>query len=198
MIFQMQLTDLQVEPKATTSTAQFGVSFASSDGKDLFVARRDGLSVHRLHPYTQWAKFREEAKRLWDKYKRIAAPQAIDMLVVRNINRLELSPDEQLESFVRLYPVIPEQLPQQLSNFAMSVDLPLGDLGRLIVNEGFIPPVDPNKVGLLLDITACKQLGPTSENVDEAAMWSILDQLRDAKDRAFEACITDTVRKMIS
>jgi len=92
IMFQFQVSDLQSEPKTSSSSSQVGQTFVSGDGLDIFMARRDGLSVHRLKPYTYWARFREEAKRLWTSYKELIPPQAIEMLLVRNINQIEVRP----------------------------------------------------------------------------------------------------------
>jgi uncharacterized protein (TIGR04255 family) len=197
ILFQFQVADLQSEPKTSSSSSQVGQTFLSADGLDIFVARRDGLSVHRLRPYTHWARFREEAERLWTRYKELNPPLVIEMLLVRNINQIEVDGGEKLQTVLRLYPTIPPELPQQLGNFALTVDLGLENGGRLILNEGLILSPAPDKLRLLFDITAYKQ-APPGENLNEAAIWSTLDQLRDAKDAAFEACITDLVRRNIS
>jgi uncharacterized protein (TIGR04255 family) len=197
IVFQFQVDDVNSEPRTSSSSSQIGQTFVSADGLNVFVARRDGLSVHRLKPYTHWAHFREEANRLWIKYKEIVQPQAIEMLLVRNINQIEVNDGEELQTVLKLFPTIPPELPQQLGNFAFTVDLGIDNGGRLILNEGVIPSIEPNKIRLLLDITAFKQAAP-GENIDEAAIWSTLDRLRDAKDAAFEACITDHVRRNIS
>jgi len=197
ILFQFQVADLQSEPKTSSSSSQVGQTFVSADGLDVFMARRDGLSVHRLKPYTHWARFREEARRLWTRYKELIPPQAIELLLVRNINQIEVNSGEDLQAVLKLFPTIPPDLPQQLGNFALTVDLGIENGGRLILNEGLIPSTGPDKVRLLLDITAYKQAAP-DENLDEGAIWLTLDQLRDAKDAAFEACITDSIRRAIS
>jgi uncharacterized protein (TIGR04255 family) len=116
-----------------------GQTFVSGDGLDVFMARRDGLSVHRLKPYTHWARFRKEARRLWTRYRDLIPPQAIELLLVRNINQIEVNSGEDLQSVLKLFPTIPPELPQQLGNFALTVDLGIENGGRLMLNEGLVP-----------------------------------------------------------
>lgn len=199
LMFEFQVSDVPTDPKVKASSAQIGVSFASADGRDVFVARRDGFSLHRLRPYTHWAVFRGEAQRLWKKYRDLVQPQAIDMLLVRNVNHLPIAQGQSIESVLRLYPAIPTELPQEFGNLALTLDLPSpAGRGRLLINEGLVPAIpDTSKMALLLDITAYIQSEPQS-SLTEEAIWSTLDQMRAAKNAAFEACITDEVRKSIS
>jgi len=197
IMFQFQVSDIQSEPKHSSTSTQVGQTFVSDDGLNVFIARRDGLSVHRLKPYTHWQQFREEGKRLWEKYRNLNPPQAIEMLLVRNINKIGVTSGEELQSLLKVFPAIPPELPQAFANFALTVDLLSKNGTRLVINSGIIPPIGSDTMALLLDITAYKQ-PPLSGPLDENGIWATLDELRDEKDRAFEACITERVRRSIS
>lgn len=71
--------------KQGTTFATFrpvGFLFASADEKQLFQARCDGFTMHRLAPYQGWEPFRDEARRNWDIYRREIHPQSVKRSVV--------------------------------------------------------------------------------------------------------------------
>src|SRR5262245_47703515 len=51
-----------------------GFLFATADEKQLFQARFDGFTMHRLAPYEGWEPFRDEARRLWNVYRQRVRP----------------------------------------------------------------------------------------------------------------------------
>ena len=58
----------------STSTKQLGFIFKSADEKQVFQARLDGFALSRLAPYEHWKPFRDEARRLWNVYRKVAQP----------------------------------------------------------------------------------------------------------------------------
>lgn len=196
MSFEVHVSDLDAVPQTKTTSTQIGHTFESGDGKNLFIARRDGISIHRLRPYTSWGPFKAEAQRLWEKYVGLFKPAAVEVLLLRNINQIEVGRDEQVESVSSFYPMIPPGISQVINNYALSVDLAQDDPSlHLLISGGTAGSAKPEKLAILLDITAYKQI---SNPLSEEQLWGHFDVLRRLKDDAFENCITDKVREMIA
>lgn len=180
---------------ATASQTQVGYIFSSSDQKQIFQARLDGVTFSRLAPYDRWETFRSEAQRLWSIYQSATKPKRLSRLGLRYINRLDLPfPFEDLKDYLRTVPEVSPDLPQGLSGYFMQLQIPQEDLSSmLILNQALIPPPTPNVVSVLLDI----DIGREIELPDTEAAWDVLEQLHTRTDQVFEACITDRTRELI-
>lgn len=181
---------------ATASQTLIGYRFSSSDKKQIFQVRLDGFTFSRLAPYERWESFRDEARRLWDIYQVAINPENVNRVAVRYINRLDLPlPFNDLKDYLRTVPEISPDLPQGLSDYFMQLQIPQEDLeGVLVLNEALIPPPEDNVVSVLLDIDLfCQVNFPGDKN----AQWDLLEQLRVRKNEVFEACITDSTRRLL-
>lgn len=181
---------------ATASQTPIGYRFISEDNKQIFQARLDGFTFSRLAPYEKWESFRNEARRLWNIYQVAINPKSLNRVAVRYINRLDLPlPLNDFKDYLRTVPEVSPDLPQGLSNYFMQLQIPQEDLnGMLVLNETIIPPPEDNVVSILLDIDLFCQVNlPGDKNVQ----WDLLEQLRIRKNEVFEACITDSTRKLI-
>jgi uncharacterized protein (TIGR04255 family) len=66
--------------------------------------------------------------------------------------------------------------------------------GACVINQTIIePPAKPNTVAVVLDIDVFRTSGVAT---DETRLWEQLEQLRNEKNRVFEACITDDARRL--
>jgi uncharacterized protein (TIGR04255 family) len=92
-------------------------------------------------------------------------------------------------------PEVSPDLPQGLSDYFMQLQIPQEDLeGMLVLNETLMPPPEDNVVSVLLDIDLfCEVNFPGDKN----AQWDLLEQLRVRKNEVFEACITDSTRRLL-
>ena len=70
----------EISPQQTAASAQqkpLGLQFNSADSRQLFQARLNGFSFHRLAPYESWKAFRDEAFKLWALYRKVVGPVKI-------------------------------------------------------------------------------------------------------------------------
>ncbi len=183
--------------KVDTNQQQTGFAFKSEDGLKIFQAALTGFTFSRLAPYETWEEFRDEAKRLWKIYSKICNPLNVTRAAIRYVNRLDLpGPSVDLKQYLRTVPEIAPNLSQGLSAFFMQLQIPQVDLDcMLIVNEGLISPPSPQFVSVLLDFDLYRE--QIWQNDDEE-IWKILDVLRQRKNLAFEASITEKTREVIS
>lgn len=175
------------------SNLPVGYRFDSEDGKRMFHAQVDGFTFNWLKPYPRWEVFRDEAKRLWEVYASVARPVRVNRIALRYINRIDVSPDEQFETYLNTLPSLAEGVSQSWSEFFMRVGIPQDDLGAmLILTEALTESEAEDKIAVALDIDLFKfvDLPPDSQD-----MWGQFEFLRDRKNETFEACITDRVRE---
>jgi uncharacterized protein (TIGR04255 family) len=182
---------------ATASQSQIGYVVFSNDQKQILQMRLDGFSFSRLAPYDCWESFRDEAKRLWNIYQSLTHPEAIVRLAVRYINRLDIHlPFGDLKDYLRTYPEVSLDLPQELSGYFMQLQIPQEDLAAtLVLNQAIVPPPTPDCVSVLLDLDLFRERDIPNE---EIGLWDILEQMHERKNRAFEACITERTRELIN
>src|SRR5207244_3682868 len=91
---------------------QEGFGFSSADEKQVCQGRLDGFTVHRLAPYQGWLPFRDEARRLWDRYRQTVQPRNVRRVAIRYINRLDLPLPAELKDYLRTFVEVSPDLPQ--------------------------------------------------------------------------------------
>ncbi len=64
--------------------------YVSEDEVKLVQFRLDGFTFNRSKPYTSWEQVFPEAFGLWKEYVSLAAPEFVNRIAVRYINRLDL------------------------------------------------------------------------------------------------------------
>jgi uncharacterized protein (TIGR04255 family) len=181
-----------------TSTEQehAGFQFVGAERKYLAQFRVDGFTLTRLAPYEAWGTFRDEAQRLWPIYcQAMGGPIEVNRASLRYVNQLDIPmPIRDLRDYIRTYPEISSDLSQLLSSYFMQIHIPQVDGCVLILSEALVPPPEPSKVSVVLDLDMIKE-GLRLVTDDE--LWSTLELLRVRKNLAFEGCITNATRELI-
>lgn len=180
---------------ASASDEAAGYVFLSPDGKQLFQAKRSGFTFNRLRPYSGWTAFVEEAKHLWEEYRRIARPRGYKRVALRSINRFDFAePTVTLETYFRTFPEISRDLPQTMAGFFFKFNLPLDESGTLAtITQTAVEPPNSESTSIILDIDVFR-----SENLPAGnELWPFFDALHGWKNKVFEASITDKARELI-
>jgi len=180
---------------ASASSEAIGFLHRSDDGLQIYQARVNGFTFSRLAEYTSWGEVSGEARRLWTKYREIAAPSAVTRIALRYVNRLDIPlPLDDFSRYLRTAPQLSSELPQGLSGYFMQLQVPLPDTRTsCVINETIIQPTKPNTVAVVLDIDVFRA---DELPQDEAQLWNQMDQLRHEKNQVFEACITNEARRL--
>ena len=183
------------EPSASHDVNVLGFAYRSVDDKRIYQVRKDGFSHNQLAPYSAWVDFVGEARRLWAVYKRVAHPDAVELLGLTYVNRLSIPDGIDMSHYLNAYPVIPKSLPQQVSSFssAFQVGAPDG-INQLHVSQTLGPPSD-GSVFMILNVQAFRPIDRPLDDLSDDEIWGIFEQLHTAKNQAFEACITDRTRE---
>ena len=182
---------------ATAKQTQIGYTFASTNKPQVFQVRLNGFTFNRLAPYEHWGSFRDEAQRLWKAYRSAVQPVRITRVAVRYINRLDLPAPAELSDYLQTYPEIAADIPQSLNGYFMRVELPLTDLpGMLVITQTISPPPAPGISSIILDIDIYRNDETVPQ--DEVEIWSFFEELRNQKNHAFQSCITERTKELIS
>ncbi len=172
-----------------------GFLYRSADEKYVLQALRDFFLFSRLAPYSHWEAFRDEARRVWEAYRRQMQPRELRKLGLRYINQIDIPevPGE-VEQYFRVYPATPPELAEPLTGLFMQFRCPQPSVrGELVLNQVLIPPAREGVVSIVLDIEVdCIAEVPQSD----AGLWQMLEQLRMRKNGIFEASITDRAREL--
>lgn len=182
-------------PIASASSTPIGHLARAADGLQVYQSRTIGFAFSRMEPYPHWAVFRDEARRLWDTYRAIAQPSRITRLALRYINRIDMPlPVKDFGMYLRTAPQLSPDINSGLSAYFMQLNVPLPEFdAESVINQTIIPSPRPEAISVVLDIDVYKLVGMPFEN-DQ--LWEIFEQLRDAKNKVFEACITNETRKL--
>jgi len=184
---------LGTQPKQVET--QIGYFFKSSDGKQIIHARRNGFGFSRLAPYQDWETFTAEARRTWTMYRKVIGPVKLRRWTVRYINKLSWPAGEPMEKYLRVYPYIPEDLPQELGSCFMRLQVPLGSPQGLLTQQLVaLPPEQPGKVAFLLD----NEFAFSPIGLSDAILWEQIDLAREIKNRFFVNSITDKMKEAFS
>jgi uncharacterized protein (TIGR04255 family) len=184
------------EPQGSFKSATIGVMYRSTAVPQLFQSRINGFSFHRLAPYESWEPFRDEAKRLWNLYRSATGVHPVKQYAVRYINRLEIPAGQELSKFFQTYPEVAKGLPQTLSGYLMRLEMPLNDSpgGALVLQENLVPSDKQGMVGVLLDI---EFRYPVKQGTSDEDLWSLIESVREVKNRTFVDCLTSRMQEMI-
>jgi uncharacterized protein (TIGR04255 family) len=194
--FNIRATITGSSPVATQTTTptKVGFEFRNSAGDRVLGAQIDGWNFSKLAPYEKWEVFQQQGRELWNKYRDLARPKQIQRAALRYVNRLDLPlPIDDFKQYLRTVPEIAPDLPQGLSNFFLQAQIPQIDLeAMLVINVAMVPPPVPTVTSVVLDLDLFRI---TNLPQTEDELWALFEKLRHRKNQAFEACITDEMRK---
>ena len=179
-----------VEP----SQSQLDLGWRYQTEHEVAQFRVDGFTFSKLERYTTWEQVFAEAYRLWEIYRRLAAPAQVSRVAVRYINRMQLTGMVDIGQYLEAPPVLPAPIPQRLREFLTRVYIDDDRTNNsAVIVQALEPPVDPNTASILLDIDAFRQV---SLQPDDPSLPEIFEQLRKLKNDIFYASITETTAEM--
>jgi uncharacterized protein (TIGR04255 family) len=172
-----------------------GYRFNSEDGLHVAQLRPNQFLFSRLKPYDTWEQFSAEALKIWRLYASIVSPiLSVNRVAVRFINQLNLPLPANFEDYLTVPPRIPAGLPQQASGFFSQIVI---EDAQNKISTALIqvtqPLTDPAFLTVIIDINSFRQ---GDFGVDEGKIWSILQTLRDTKNRVFFSAITEKTSKI--
>ena len=180
---------------SATQQKETGFICRDKDERQVYQCTLEGFTFSRLAPYDRWEPFRDESKRLWDLYRGALPIEKIERVAVRYINRLNLPADSELQDYLRTFPELSKDLPQDLNEFFMRLETRASDPdASVVITQTTLPAVQSETRSLILDDDIYREANVPQ---DEDSLWELIEGFRDHKNRVFEACITDKLRELI-
>ena len=189
--------DRDGQGSTNTDRSSIGYRYTFSNHPSVLQCQVKGFTFSRLPPYGNWEEMSAIAKELWEIYLDIAKPQTISRIAVRYINSLPIPlPIADFSEYLNVPPIVPEGLPQTLASFLQRfviVDNSTGAVATVTqVLEEQLP--QESKITFLLDVDTAKTY-PLGFAADTASIWTILEELRNFKNRVFFKYLTEkTIR----
>lgn len=187
--------------KGDTSGEKIGHVFRRHDGKRMVQSRLNGFAYSFMAPYSNWESFSAEAWQQWEAYRAIAHPTRASRLGVRYINKIDVpQPTIEIKDYLRTAIDVSPYLPQLTSRYFLQVVVPLLNFDSVAtITSTMVPPPSEEQTSLILDIDAWQEVDISfAANAGEERLREALNDLHDAKNYVFEACITDATRGLIS
>lgn len=182
------------------SSQKIGYRLTSSDGAEIAMVHRGRLLFSRLAPYPGWEEFVERVQRDWKIWRKSTNRVEINRIGVRFINRIDISVETQEmitpSMYLTVFPAFPSIGPNRLDTYHMQITKPLDEENlKMTINTASIASPIPRSKAILLDIDVYVS-GSLPKNDEQ--MWRLIDEIREQKNSAFEACITDKARELFS
>lgn len=185
------------EPIVKTTGGEHGYRFDSADGTKIVQFRTDGFTFSKLKPYTGWADFSAEAKKLLDLYLEATNPVSASRIALRYINLIEVPESAfKLDKYFTVSPIIPEGMPQTVIGYVNRVVLK-DDSGALGVLTQTIDPQQVVPIGTtpyIFDVDVYFENVAIDPKTD--AFWEKFKPLRELKNKMFSFGLTDVTKKL--
>jgi uncharacterized protein (TIGR04255 family) len=184
------------KPQTAAESAQVGLRLHSPDEKYVAQFRLTGFTLSRLPPYEKWENLLEEARRLWVIYVKCLAPTHVVRVATRFINNLQLplEPGASFQTYINKLIDVPEEAPQAVEAFFQRFRLVDTASGARVI------------LTLALDSMSADRLAPVIIDVDafiatkkdpmNGELWTLLEHLRELKNRGFFGTITEQAAEL--
>lgn len=183
-------------PRTTAEAAQIGLRLHSTDEKYVAQFRLTGFTLSRLPPYEKWENLLQEGRRLWSIYVERLAPKRIVRIATRFINNLQLplKTGMSFQDYLHKLVDVPEEAPQAVEAFFQRfqlVDSPSGARVILTLALDRMSADEPAAVVLDVDAFIAANLNPMDRE-----LWTVLERLRELKNRGFFGTITERAAEL--
>lgn len=170
------------------------VRFTDNDEKKLVQIGQNLLTVNHLKPYESWEEFSPFIEKGIEAYYEIARPKGFRHIGVKYINRIEVPrANINLEKILRVRPLIPFDLPQDIETFLIGINLPYEkEKDTLRIQVGTVNPDAPDMIVVVLEISYI------FAKPDEITLKDVAKALETAHkhvENAFEICLTDELKQ---
>lgn len=195
---RMNEVDIQAENGIRVAVRDLGFRYHSPDDRFVVQFQAEGFTVSRLAPYVDWTSLKAEATALWPVYLDLMKTERVVRTACRYINnlRLPLKQGEDFDLYLTSSPHVPAELPQSLTGFMQRFVIPNPNVNALTILSQFLEqnaatPNDRVPVILDIDVATHAEFAPGTDDV-----WHCLERLRELKNKAFFASITEAAAEL--
>jgi uncharacterized protein (TIGR04255 family) len=187
--FQQWSIQVAEEPQTSTTHELYGWRFESDDGSKILQFRRNGIGFSIARGYTDWNEITSLTREFWNTFLKKTGQPAVNRLATRYINVIEvpITGDLRFENYLTASPRLPENLPQNIRQFFVRLEVPFSqNLVAFIIQTMDAP--SPTHLPLILDIDV-QMYGELQG--DSPDLWVALDRLRGIKNDIFFSSVTE-------
>lgn len=191
--FQNHSVQFSVGSSAITTQQNIkpGIRLESADRKFVLRALPEVFIFSHRAPYSQWTEYEQEAKRVWDIFKKITKPKNVIRIGLRYINLIVSdSSSMDLKKYFWLYPKVPKRIKEPLSNFLLKLQIPM-EQRRVLITQAAAPPKD-GKGSVIFDIDIINERNFSIKN---NSIWKELREMRRKKNIIFKSSTSNHARK---
>jgi uncharacterized protein (TIGR04255 family) len=199
-LIDTQEFEVAIEPNGgvTSKINKSGFKGTSSDGTDILVVQKAGLTTSRIPPYPAWDSVFSLARRNYDLHRAAVGHRAVTRIGIRYVNRIDVPdadmPADGARGLLNFLPSTPQSLEISPSTFSARVEFASKKTGFLIIlQSSTLPPALINHTSYLLDIDVIKNADLPQKPED---IWNLIGSSRIEKNAIFESSITDALRKV--
>ncbi|MGM7318919.1 TIGR04255 family protein [Idiomarina sp. ST10R2A5] len=159
--------------------------------------KRNELVVSKLAPYENWREFKEVGKEIWELYASKLSQLEIKQINLRYINELEIPLDKgrvELSEYLVNEPQTPEGMPVDVCNFFSRVDIPYDEVNAIAVVLQAFKKTNGEYISVILDFNIHSV--ESEVKLDNSNIWSLFDEYRRIKNKAFLGSITEKSKEM--
>jgi uncharacterized protein (TIGR04255 family) len=198
--FDLNTKATQSEVSKKTATTVYRLS--SSDLTQQLFLRPLSFTLSQLAPYPGWDEFFNRFQRDWKVWKRAVGFRQIKRIGVRYINRIDIPvpsdrPDKIVEesNFLNVYPMAPKEI-SPFSAYAIQMTSQLNSVGcQLALQSAVVPSPVLDHISVVVDQDIARIVDIPQK---DEALFSLLEDIRVAKNSVFEACISDKSRELFN
>jgi uncharacterized protein (TIGR04255 family) len=177
-----------------------GFQLTSLDQANIVSLNKDRLATSRAAPYEGWNRLRAQAEKNWRSVIKSLGVTPISRIGVRYVNRLDIplkgSTTVNLDEYLHFVPKIDSFSAHPMTEFVYLVtrSTELENWSARLVTSLVPPPlIDHISLGFDIDVFRTDAIP-----IDNAQLWSIVDEARSVKNSIFEMYITDRARELFN
>ena len=187
----IELVQGSAELNVKSNDDWIGCEFRQQDLPQVLRIRKDGMSFHRLHPYTSYEELIPQFRKLWESYLSTFSPKAVTKVSLRFINRINLPAGSKivdLSKFVKVVPHVALPVETDIQNLLSRVHIvEKGTNNNAHVSFSSVKKGEDLE-NILLDIETWNSLGAAA---DSSEIWDSFEGLRDLKNTLFTGSLEE-------
>jgi uncharacterized protein (TIGR04255 family) len=173
------------------SDQPIGFQYIQGDRSFAVQFLRTGFIFSQLGNYSSWEEFTDFAQKVWSVYVKIVGLVELSSFNVRYINKLYVPDGQPWQYFIKIYPYIPEEVPQQVAEYFMRIVMPIASpQGRLSHQQAILPPEKEGFFTMLFD----NDFQFSAIGVPLSALWKRINETREIKNDYFDKFLTDLMK----
>lgn len=174
---------------------EVGVSFRSVDGLHVLQVKRDGLSLSRLRPYSDWDELFNEMWHAWQIYKKVVGPSRVNRVSTRFINQINVPVGRDFDDFFVVSPRLPEGAPNFINTFSTTVGIPYqGQKSNAFMRMALVITNNPTVMPVILDFDILHDCDFSPDEDD--AVCDNINALRPIKNQLFFGSLKDPAMEL--